>query len=162
MRSQSLVGPLDTLVAGLRYPGYGQGDHSPRLIVDRHCPRPLIPHALSLPSAAQLATANTALGLEIEERRTAEASLREAELELRAANAELDSFAYAVSHDLRAPLRAMIGFSTALDEDYHETLDKEAQHYLAQIIRGGKHMGDLIQQFSLWVGRRGFALKAWR
>ncbi|EME71042.1 multi-sensor signal transduction histidine kinase [Paramagnetospirillum caucaseum] len=105
---------------------------------------PLIPHALSLPSAAQLATANTALGLEIVERRAAEASLRETELELRAANAELDSFAYAVSHDLRAPLRAMIGFSTALDEDHHETLDKEAQHYLAQIIRGGKHMGDLI------------------
>ncbi len=105
---------------------------------------PLIPHALSVPSAAQLAEANTALGREIDERRLAEETLHAAEKELRAANAELDSFAYAVSHDLRAPLRAMIGFSTALVEDYGEKLDEEARQYISQIVRGGKHMGELI------------------
>ena len=105
---------------------------------------PLIPHALSLPSAAQLAKVNAELGHEVIERRAAQATLQTTEKELRAANAELDSFAYAVSHDLRAPLRAMIGFSTAIAEDYGETLDHEARRYLAQIARGGEHMGSLI------------------
>jgi signal transduction histidine kinase len=105
---------------------------------------PLIPHALSVPSAAQLALANAALAGEVEERRAAEAMLRASQQELLAANAELDSFAYAVSHDLRAPLRAMIGFSTALDEDYGAMLGADARQHLDQIIRGGKHMGDLI------------------
>lgn len=64
--------------------------------------------------------------------------------ELRAANAELDSFAYAVSHDLRAPLRAMNGFSQALVEDYGSTLDEQAHVYLEQIVRASRTMGDLI------------------
>ena len=64
--------------------------------------------------------------------------------ELTAANRELDSFAYAVSHDLRAPLRAMNGFSQALIEDYGDTLQGEARLYLDQIIVGSRKMGELI------------------
>jgi PAS domain S-box-containing protein len=64
--------------------------------------------------------------------------------ELTAANRELDSFAYAVSHDLRAPLRAMNGFSQALIEDYGEHLQVEARMYLDQIILGSRKMGELI------------------
>jgi len=64
--------------------------------------------------------------------------------ELAAANSELDSFAYAVSHDLRAPLRAMNGFSQALIEDYGDALVAEARGYLEQIIIGSRKMGDLI------------------
>lgn len=64
--------------------------------------------------------------------------------ELRAANQELDSFAYAVSHDLRAPLRAMSGFSQALIEDYGEQLTGEARDYLNQINIGSLRMGELI------------------
>ncbi len=64
--------------------------------------------------------------------------------ELQAANEELESFSYAVSHDLRAPLRAMTGFSQALVEDYGDRLDGEAREYLDQIVRGGTHMGALI------------------
>ena len=64
--------------------------------------------------------------------------------ELTAANRELDSFAYAVSHDLRAPLRAMNGFSQALIEDYGEHLQGEARLYLDQIILGSRKMGELI------------------
>jgi PAS domain S-box-containing protein len=65
--------------------------------------------------------------------------------ELMAANNELDSFAYAVSHDLRAPLRAMSGFSHALIEDYGPDLDEQAKTYLEQIIVASRRMEQLIE-----------------
>jgi len=64
--------------------------------------------------------------------------------ELTSAVNELDSFAYAVSHDLRAPLRAMSGFSQALMEDYGDKLDGEAKVYLDQISFASARMGELI------------------
>ncbi len=66
--------------------------------------------------------------------RTAE--LAEANQALNSANHELETFAYSVSHDLRAPLRAIDGFSHALAEDYGDKLDAEA-HHLIQVIRDG-------------------------
>ncbi len=63
---------------------------------------------------------------------------------LQAANAELDAFAYAVSHDLRAPLRAMNGFSQALVEDYGEKLDGEGKEFLGEITTASKRMAELI------------------
>jgi len=65
--------------------------------------------------------------------------------ELTAANQELESFAYAVSHDLRAPLRAMWGFCDALIEDYGHTLPDEAHGYLQQVIDGSRHLGEIIE-----------------
>lgn len=64
--------------------------------------------------------------------------------ELTAANQELDAFAYAVSHDLRAPLRAMGGFSQALVEDYGDKMEGEAKMYLDQITIASRRMGELI------------------
>jgi signal transduction histidine kinase len=64
--------------------------------------------------------------------------------ELTAANRELDSFAYAVSHDLRAPLRAMSGFSQALSEDYGSQLQGDAKVYLEQIDLASHKMSELI------------------
>lgn len=64
--------------------------------------------------------------------------------ELSAANTELESFAYAVSHDLRAPLRAMSGFSQALVEDFGSQLVGEARTYLDQISIASRRMGELI------------------
>ena len=64
--------------------------------------------------------------------------------ELQAANAELESFAYAVSHDLRAPLRAMGGFSQALLEDCGDQLTGEGAGYLDQITQASRRMGGLI------------------
>jgi signal transduction histidine kinase len=74
-----------------------------------------------------------------------EARVGERTAELTAANGELESFAYAVSHDLRAPLRAMSGFSQALLEDYGETLDGQAKTYLDQISIASRRMGQLIE-----------------
>ncbi len=65
--------------------------------------------------------------------------------ELVATNKELETFAYAVSHDLRAPLRAMKGFSQALLEDYGDRFEGEAKTYLDQIGIATHKMGELIE-----------------
>jgi len=64
--------------------------------------------------------------------------------EVVAANQELESFAYAVSHDLRAPLRAMSGFANALEEDYAEKLDETARDYMSRITAASTKMSALI------------------
>jgi PAS domain S-box-containing protein len=64
--------------------------------------------------------------------------------QLQGANQELEAFAYSVSHDLRAPLRAMGGFSEALVEDFGDKLEGEARDYLNEIVIGSRHMGQLI------------------
>jgi len=64
--------------------------------------------------------------------------------QLQGANQELEAFAYSVSHDLRAPLRAMGSFSEALVEDFSDRLDDEARDYLNEIVLGSRHMGQLI------------------
>ena len=64
--------------------------------------------------------------------------------QLKAANAELESFAYSVSHDLRAPLRAIDGFSLALLEEYEDKLDDTAGDYLRLVRDASQKMGILI------------------
>jgi light-regulated signal transduction histidine kinase (bacteriophytochrome) len=64
--------------------------------------------------------------------------------ELEAANKELEAFSYSVSHDLRAPLRAVDGFSQAVLEDYGPQLPEEGRHYLETIREGAQRMGILI------------------
>jgi signal transduction histidine kinase len=64
--------------------------------------------------------------------------------ELTAANKELESFSYSVSHDLRAPLRAITGFSQALQEDYVSALDDTGKHYLDRIRKATDNMSNLI------------------
>jgi len=74
-----------------------------------------------------------------------ELRVNERTAELAELAAELDSFAYTVSHDLRAPLRAMQGFSQALMEDYGEALDDTARDYAARIVGAARAMDGLIQ-----------------
>lgn len=64
--------------------------------------------------------------------------------ELEAINRELESFSYAVSHDLRAPLRVIDGFSEVLCQTYQNTLDAKGQHYLQRIRANCQKMGGLI------------------
>ncbi|MHA2158542.1 MAG: PAS domain S-box protein, partial [Candidatus Thorarchaeota archaeon] len=65
--------------------------------------------------------------------------------ELAAANKELEAFAYSVSHDLRAPLRTVDGFSQALLEDYSGSLDDTAIDFLKRVRSAATHMGSLIE-----------------
>ena len=71
------------------------------------------------------------------------------ELELRVeerdkTNAELEAFSYSVSHDLRAPLRAISGFSDAIREEYGDKLDATGQEYLQEILRATTRMNQLV------------------
>jgi PAS domain S-box-containing protein len=74
-----------------------------------------------------------------------EQRVRDRTIQLEVANRELEAFAYSVSHDLRAPLRAMDGFSAALLEDYQDKLDEQGKHYLFRIQEASRHMGQLIE-----------------
>jgi len=70
--------------------------------------------------------------------------VRERTAQLAAANKELESFSYSVSHDLRAPLRHIDGFSAMLVQSYGNQLDANGQKYLQRIREGAKHMGQLV------------------
>jgi light-regulated signal transduction histidine kinase (bacteriophytochrome) len=69
------------------------------------------------------------------------AHLRQQNAELAA---ELESLGYSISHDLRAPLRAVSGFARALGEDYSDKLDSEAKRYLQIIMSGSSQMSQMI------------------
>ena len=64
--------------------------------------------------------------------------------QLEAANRELEAFSYSVSHDLRAPLRAINGFAQILLDEHKRELSHEAQRCLDQVCQSGTHMGNLI------------------
>jgi PAS domain S-box-containing protein len=80
----------------------------------------------------------------VELNETLERRVRERTADLEEANREIASFAYSVSHDLRAPLRAIDGFSKALLEDCADRLDGRGRDYLERIRKGSQRMGRLI------------------
>lgn len=65
-------------------------------------------------------------------------------VQLERVNKELDAFSYSVSHDLRTPLRAVMGYATMLKEDYEAGLDDEARRIIKNIIANARMMGQLI------------------
>jgi PAS domain S-box-containing protein len=112
------------------------------------------PHAWSESERRVLETISTQIGIAIQNARLYDQLQRHAdELEvkviertadLRESNAELEAFAYSVSHDLRAPLRAMEGFSRALLEEYLPQLDESGQDFLRRVCAASQRMSDLI------------------
>jgi len=74
----------------------------------------------------------------------AKGALEDANHELEATNRELEAFSYSVSHDLRAPLRSIDGFSQILLEDYADELDEDGKDYLSRVRTASQRMGRLI------------------
>ena len=79
------------------------------------------------------------------EKAALEQSLRRRTAELEAANRDLEAFSYSVSHDLRAPLRAVDGFARILEEDHAAQLDEEGRRLLGIVRNGAVDMGRLIE-----------------
>ncbi len=73
-----------------------------------------------------------------------EERVRQRTSELEGANQEMEAFTYSVSHDLRAPLRTISGFSDILLDEYGEQLDEQAHHYLERVRQGTQKMERLI------------------
>ena len=94
--------------------------------------------------AAGNITGASSIARDITERKQAEEALRKAHDELQATNAELEAFTYSVSHDLRAPLRHIDGFTRILVEELGPALDPTARHYLERVQQGARHMGILV------------------
>ena len=91
------------------------------------------------------------LQVEVEQRRHREDEIRKLNqelaqraAELEATNKELESFAYSVSHDLRAPLRHMVGYSELLQKQASSLLDDKSQRFIRTILDSAKRMGNLI------------------
>jgi PAS domain S-box-containing protein len=93
---------------------------------------------------------------DITERKQAEEALRDAKINLEykvnertaqllAKSKELENFCYSVSHDLRAPLRGIAGYSRLLLENYYERFDEEGRSFLTNVRAATKHMTDLIE-----------------
>ncbi len=110
-------------------------------------------HTMKLPISGPDGKPEFLLGISVDitERKLAEGAVRELNLELQrkaaqleATNKELESFSYSVSHDLRAPLRAIGGFALMVEEDYKDRLDAEGLRYLSVIRQNSRRMGALI------------------
>ncbi|MFZ2098030.1 MAG: GAF domain-containing protein [Anaerolineales bacterium] len=104
----------------------------------RH-PRAFLPEELAL-----LTTIGQQLGIAVQNRLLYE-TLQGRTAELEEANQELGAFSYTVSHDLRAPLRAIDGFSRILHEEYNSGLPAEAQRYLSLLQENTQRMDRLIE-----------------
>lgn len=103
-------------------------------------------HTKKVPVFDEHGVATYLLGIsdDITERRKAASALRAAKDAAEAANQELEAFSYSVAHDLRAPLRAIDGFSQAIEEDCGDKIDESGKGYLQRVRFATRHMSQLI------------------
>jgi signal transduction histidine kinase len=93
---------------------------------------------------AELRQSRDVLNLEVEQRRALNRELEKRSDELQSTNKELEAFAYSVSHDLRAPIRHITGFSELLQKHAGLALDDKSRHHLSMVLDSAKRMGILV------------------
>jgi PAS domain S-box-containing protein len=101
------------------------------------------PRRFTQDDVAFLVSIATIIGTAIDRDRR-EQRINELNVELQHRYDELETFSYSVAHDLRAPLRSVAGFASALEEDYGSQLDDEAKRFIELIVSGADQMGGLI------------------
>jgi signal transduction histidine kinase len=129
--SRNITRPLDRLIAATA--AIASGDYSSPVAVDR------------TDELGKLAASFNSMAVQVHHAQDGlEKRVQARTQELEAVNKELEAFSYSVSHDLRAPLRAVSGYAIMLKEDYEDSLDAEAQRITGNIISNVKMMGRLI------------------
>ena len=105
-------------------------------------------HTKKVPLLDEAGTAQFLLGIshDITERKRADAQLRAAKETVENANRELEGFAYSIAHDLRAPLRGILGYSAAVLEDAGDKLEAQPREYLRRMQEAAERMATLIDQ----------------
>jgi signal transduction histidine kinase len=150
--ARRVVQPIEALAASAR--AISSGDFSRQVAVSSRDEVGQLARAFNTMSR-QLQELLAGLEQEIADRKQAEGMIRKLNeeleqrvaqrtAELEAVNKELEAFTYSVSHDLRAPLRGIDGFSQALLEDYADKLDPVGQDYLRRAQAAARRMGQLI------------------
>ncbi len=129
--SRNITGPLKQLTSAAS--SIASGDLSTKVNVNRH------------DELGKLARAFNAMSVQIQNAHgELENKVKDRTAQLEAVNKELEAFSYSVSHDLRAPLRAVSGYTQMLKEDYGPGLDAEANRIMNTILHNAHMMGQLI------------------
>lgn len=129
--SRNITRPLKKLTRAAQ--SIASGNYTELVDIDRH------------DELGKLARAFNTMAVEVKNsQKNLEQKVKERTAQLEAVNKELEAFSYSVSHDLRAPLRAVNGYSVMLKEDYEPKLDAEAGRIINLIISNAKMMGQLI------------------
>ena len=131
LMSRNITRPLNKLSAAAS--AIASGDYSSEAEVNRK------------DELGKLARAFNTMAIQVKNaQQSLEKKVQERTVQLETANKELEAFSYSVSHDLRAPLRAVSGYSMILKEDYGTKLDAEANRITDTIISNANMMGQLI------------------
>jgi signal transduction histidine kinase len=129
--SRSVTRRLDRLMRAAT--GIADGDYSSRVPIDKQ------------DEIGKLAASFNSMKTQVRHtQEELEEKVQRRTRELEAVNKELEAFSYSVSHDLRAPLRAVSGYTIMLQEDYHHSFDDEARRITGNILSNVKMMGRLI------------------
>lgn len=142
--ARSISKPLDELTKGAEIIGTGNLEHKVGVISKDELGQLAVAFNEMTESLKITTASRDELDREVTVRKQAEKKLSKSNTELAAVNEELEAFTYSVSHDLRAPLRSIDGFSQALIEDYPDKLDEQGKDYLQRVRSATQRMGVLI------------------